>query len=271
LLGDKKLSEEDVNMYADNNDDDDNDSTSTFKSSDLDNEVNDEEYSEDEDEDGDEKKFRKKKENKRYYDHPYMINFRLFYKSQYTESKLYETNRVIHFLIWSYDQTFQEILPVENMAQWTYKLFSENVQLIHTYSLDYLKVQKRLAWATIKLFLSTCLNPYFDYFTAIRERCQVDYVINVTEIYKYKQIVKLIRRTCNKNLNRTKHRKRHKGRMIADLEMPNADNPILVLQDLVQTQYSHFVNIRVIDNSTYNKMIHLLSAALYLGPMGRLI
>ena len=70
-------------------------------------------------------------------------------------------------------------------------------------------------------------------------------------------------------MNRTKHHKRNKGRMIADLEMPSDENPISVMQNLVQEKYNQFSNCNIIDNNTYQKFVHLLAAALYLGPMGR--
>ena len=196
----------------DNEIEEDNDSSSSFNSTDFLIDDDDNEDSDDDDYDDDvdnhdsiddEERMNEKmtllKVNEEYHNDPYMINFRRFYKSQYTESKLYETKRIIHLLRWSYAETHgKKNLPVKGMAKWSYKMFTQHIQLLHTYALDYLKLQKRLAYATIKLFLSTCLNPYFDWYTAIREKCQVKYVINVNEFYKYKQIVTLIRKVCNK-------------------------------------------------------------------------
>jgi hypothetical protein len=62
--------------------------------------------------------------------------------------------------------------------------------------------------------------------------------------------------------------KRHKGRMISDLEQPPGENPLVEMKKILQAKYNQYEKLNFVDNVTYNKYIHFLAAAFYIGPQG---
>ena len=208
-------------------------------------------------------------ENQEYWDHPYMVAFRRFYMNQYTEGKKYEPKRIIHMLRWTYSTVYKgKQLPPACLAKWTFFLFTKHIQLLISYTSIYMREEKRHAWGTIKLFISTILLTYWSFFTSVRENCQTKYVISANQLYQYQNTITIIRKQCNRNIKRTSKQKRHKGRMISDLEQPPGENPLIEMKKILQAKLNLYTDIKFVDNITYNKFKSFLCAAFFLGPQG---
>jgi hypothetical protein len=210
-------------------------------------------------------------ENQEYWHHPYMVSFRQFHKNQYGDTKVYEPKRIIHMLRWTYSSVYKgKQLPPSCLAKWTFHLFTQHIQLLITYTSTYMREEKRHAWGTIKLFLGTSLLTYYSFFTSVRENCQTKYVISANQLYQYQNTISIIRKQCNRNMKRASKQKRHKGRMISDLEQPPGENPLIEMKKILQAKLDLYTEIKFIDNITYNKFKSFLCAAFFLGPQGSL-
>ena len=69
-------------------------------------------------------------------------------------------------------------------------------------------------------------------------------------------------------MKRTSFQKRHKGRMISDLEQPPGENPLVEMKKILQAKFYQYEKLNFVDNVTYNKYIQFLAAAFYIGPQG---
>jgi hypothetical protein len=269
---DNKNIETNQSINDDNDDEMDMDTSSTYISEPEYEEEEEEDIDDEEEEDLDKKKIccSYLKENKEYWNLPFFLSFRTFFRNQYSDAKEYEPKRIIHLLRWTFTVAHkgEKQLKPKCLAKWTYMLFTKYIQLVIQYTNSYMRDEKHLAWSTIRLFLSTTLHTYFNFFTSIRENCQTKYVISIAELYQYKNVISVIRKQCNRNLKRTSMQKRHKGRMISDLEQPPGENPLVEMKKILQAKYNQYEKLNFVDNVTYNKYIHFLAAAFYIGPQG---
>jgi hypothetical protein len=202
----------------------------------------------------------------------YIQNFTIYFISQRGNKHLYDINRIIQFLIWTYTENNQQNkLSISNIEKWTYELFSKHINLIYAYVTKYLHSYLQNAYTTIKLFVNECLHIYYTWFSFIKSKNNDKYKLNYEHHHSYAQSMIAIKQLCNKHIKRNKYKTKTKKFYVENMRLPEGDS-LTVIKDIVETRYNAFVNIDTnsINERTYIRYMQLLCASCYISFQGRI-
>jgi hypothetical protein len=209
-----------------------------------------------------------------YVQTKYMSKFTDHYISVTNKSKLYEMNRLVHLLIWTYSEANNNnVLPTHACKAWTYSLFTTHLQSIYSYCYKYLRLVLQLQYATIKLFLSQVLNYYHEWFSYLRRDCSTKYIITHENKFNYVEIIKTTRKMFSRQEKKLcKGIKKTKKYYIENHKLPDGDS-LEFITTLIQKKYYIFQemskHLSSINKYNYNRFIKLFCSSFYIGAQGR--
>lgn len=166
-----------------------------------------------------------------------------------------------------YIQNNQQQLPEKAILGWTYALFSNRTDLIITY-IEFQKSILRHKSATILNFCNMALEPYFKWFTLVRQNCSNKLVINSYQTSRFTETLSIIRRAARLNMKRKKFKKTKQFR-IEQRNLPSIDQ-IKLLHKVVRDQKTWANEIKMnpqyINEVTFTDFLQVMFSSIWLSP-----
>lgn len=183
-------------------------------------------------------------------------------------------------LSWTHYQRYGtniQALP-RTLLSWAKQLFTNHINLIREYCITYLHQQNGLQASTIRKFLYVCLNEFILWFRTIRRNSRNICRINTEDTNRLSELVESLLKLFQRRIRTNKNKHTH-DQLVTDRRLPEGDDPVAVLSNIIQQEMKEFDGIIKrheagtpvpISKQNYDSYTNLIIACLYLEvPQGR--